>query len=78
MIMQGSDTSMKQVTNTIQTLLKTLIMAMPLLMLSGCGGGDEIVFATGPAGPNTEQTLKPLPEGILPDRENARHTTPQD
>lgn len=44
-------------------------------VLGGCSSDDNILFEHGIAGPNTEATLNQLPEGLLPDSENARHST---
>lgn len=42
---------------------------------AGCSGDDEYIFEHGPAGPNTEKTLKTLPKGLLPDNSKASHTS---
>ncbi len=60
--------------NTINIPLKILAIFALLLSISACSGDDDFVYDAGPAGPNTEQTLKSLPEGLLPDKENARHS----
>ncbi|WP_417319600.1 hypothetical protein [Emcibacter sp.] len=58
--------------NTI--LLKTLVLFTLILSVSACSDDDDLVYDAGPAGPDTEQTLKSLPDGLVPDRENARHS----
>ncbi|MFC7049020.1 hypothetical protein [Emcibacter nanhaiensis] len=60
--------------NTRTIFLKLLILSISALFLSACSGDDGLVYDAGPAGPNTEQTLKTLPEGLAPDKENARHS----
>ena len=59
-------------------MTKTLFilgMVPALGLLGGCSGNDDILFEHGIAGPNTEATLKQLPEGLLPDQQNARHSS---
>ncbi len=49
-----------------------LIVASLALALVGCGE-KGLVIKNGPAGPNTGDLIDPLPEGLVPDRSNARH-----
>ncbi len=58
--------------NTITTLLFSGLITS---FATGCSGDDEYLFEHGPAGPNTEKTLKNLPEGLLPDNSKASHTS---
>ncbi len=57
---------------TITTVLMSGLIAG---LVAGCSGSDEYIFDLGPAGPNTEKTLKNLPEGLLPDKTKARHSS---
>lgn len=57
--------------NTLAILLFTGIMTS---LVAGCSSDDDYMFDQGPAGPNTEKTLKNLPEGLLPDEAKASHT----
>ncbi len=57
--------------NTFAALLFTGLITS---LVAGCSGDDEYMFEHGPAGPNTEKTLKNLPEGLLPDKSNSSHT----
>ena len=58
--------------NTITTLICTGLVAS---FTAGCSGDDAYIFEHGPAGPNTEKTLKTLPEGLRPDSSKATHTS---
>ncbi len=51
-----------------------LLTGLITAFVAGCSGDDEYLFEHGPAGPNTEKTLENLPEGLRPDKVNARHT----
>lgn len=57
--------------NTIATLFFAGLLTS---FTAGCSGDDEYLFEQGPAGPNTEKTLKSLPEGLLPDKTKSSHT----
>ncbi len=56
----------------IKTFIKALIYVSFLLVLIGCGE-KGLVIKNGPAGPNTGELIDPLPEGLVPDKTNARH-----
>jgi len=45
-----------------------------LLALSACEKAG-LVIKNGPAGPNTGDLLDPLPDDLVGDKANARHTT---
>ena len=61
----------KQMNKTFNLFFKiTAITA--LLALIGCAE-PGIVIKNGPAGPNTGDMLDQLPEGLVADKENARH-----
>jgi hypothetical protein len=51
-----------------------LLMMISALCLFGCAE-TGIVFKNGPAGPNTSDLLDTVPEGLVADKANARHTT---
>lgn len=57
--------------------LSKIITALPAiliaLVLTACGE-QEALIKNGPAGPNTGDLIDPLPEGLVPDRQNSRHT----
>lgn len=59
---------------TIKPFAALLCAGMITSLLTGCSGDDEYLFEHGPAGPNTEKTLKSLPEGLRSDAANASHT----
>ena len=60
--------------NTRIISLKLLTLSVCAFFLGACSDDDGLVYDAGPAGPNTEQSLKTLPEGLVPDKENARHS----
>lgn len=51
-----------------------LLVAPALLLLSACGGGDEIIFDT-TLGPETERQIEALPQTLEGDKGNARYST---
>ncbi|MCF8474318.1 MAG: hypothetical protein K9G26_06425 [Emcibacter sp.] len=51
-----------------------LFISVIASFMTGCSGDEDYIFEHGPAGPNTEKTLKTLPEGLRPDAEKASHT----
>ncbi len=53
------------------TAVATFISA--IFLVSGCGD-TEALIKNGPAGPNTGDLIDPLPEGLIADTENSRHT----
>ncbi|MBL4603798.1 MAG: hypothetical protein JKY84_13720 [Emcibacteraceae bacterium] len=53
-------------------LSATTIIIIAALSLANCGE-KGIVIKNGPAGPNTSDLIDPLPEGLIADKENARH-----
>jgi len=58
------------------TICKFFVAALLLLPLAACSGDDDELFQDGSAlGPKTEQKLKTLPEGLLADTANSRHST---
>ncbi|MBT5072766.1 MAG: hypothetical protein HOH18_08185 [Kordiimonadaceae bacterium] len=60
--------------NHIAKFYLALIVLLTSLSLTGCGTG-EIVIKNGPAGPNTKDMLRPLPDGLIADETNVRHGT---
>ena len=52
--------------------VKAIILITLALFLTACGE-KGLVIKNGPAGPNTGDLIDPLPEGLVPDRSNARH-----
>lgn len=56
----------------IYTIIKALILVSISLVVIGCGE-KGLVIKNGPAGPNTGELIDPLPEGLVPDKTNARH-----
>ena len=50
-----------------------MILATSSLLMA-CSGGDTIIFDTR-LGPVTKTQIQTLPEGLIGDKENARHTT---
>ena len=57
----------------ILRLTATLSAIFIAFVLTGCGE-QEALIKNGPAGPNTGDLIEPLPEGLVPDRQNSRHT----
>ncbi|MBT5187067.1 MAG: hypothetical protein HOH19_02285 [Kordiimonadaceae bacterium] len=55
-------------------LLLKVTALTALLALLGCAE-PGIVIKNGPAGPNTGDMLGQLPEGLVADKDNARHGT---
>ena len=51
------------------------LMGLLTSFTAACSNDDEYIFEHGPAGPNTEKTLKTLPEGLKPDNSKASHTS---
>ena len=43
-----------------------------LIALTACGK-PGLVIKNGPAGPSTGDLIDPLPEGLIADKQNARH-----
>ncbi len=56
----------------IFTPLKAIFLIALAFILVGCGE-KGLVIKNGPAGPNTGDLIDPLPEGLVPDKSNARH-----
>lgn len=56
------------------SLIKALIITTFTFALAGCGETGALI-KNGPAGPNTGDLIDPLPEGLVPDKTNARHGT---
>ncbi len=54
-------------------LLKIIIAILTVVSLSACGEQAALI-KVGPAGPNTGDLIDPLPEGLVPDKANSRHT----
>lgn len=50
----------------------TIITLLATICLSSCGE-PGLVIKNGPAGPKTSDLIDPLPEGLIPDENNARH-----
>ncbi|HPF46546.1 MAG: hypothetical protein KDF58_06960 [Alphaproteobacteria bacterium] len=50
------------------------IALFALVILCACEKSG-IVIKNGPAGPNTGDLIDPLPEGLIADKQNARHGT---
>ena len=53
-------------------LFAVMVILMSMLSLAGCGK-KGLVIKNGPAGPDTGDLIDPLPEGLIADKENARH-----
>lgn len=53
-------------------LFAIMVILMSMLSLAGCGE-KGLVIKNGPAGPDTGDLIDPLPEGLVADKENARH-----
>lgn len=58
--------------NKKNTILISLILC-GILALTGCGK-KGLVIKNGPAGPNTGDLLDPLPDDLVADKQNARHS----
>ncbi|MEZ5758419.1 MAG: hypothetical protein R3D86_09385 [Emcibacteraceae bacterium] len=57
--------------------LKSVVRYLALfafITLTACGR-PGIVIKNGPAGPKTGDLIDPLPEGLIADKQNARHGT---
>ena len=53
-------------------LFATTMVIISFLLLIGCGEKPAVI-KNGPAGPNTGDLIDPLPEGLIADKQNARH-----
>lgn len=53
-------------------IFAVIVILMSMLSLAGCGQ-KGLVIKNGPAGPDTGDLIDPLPEGLVADKENARH-----
>jgi len=53
-------------------LFGAITVLVAVFSLTSCGE-KGLVIKNGPAGPNTGDLIDPLPEGLIPDKENARH-----
>lgn len=51
----------------------SMIAICSILLLSGCGK-KGLVIKNGPAGPNTGDLIDPLPDSLVGDKENTRHS----
>lgn len=49
-----------------------IVTFLATICLTSCGE-PGLVIKNGPAGPNTGDMLDPLPEGLIPDKNNAQH-----
>lgn len=54
-------------------IFKIFFGIIAVITLMGCGDKGGVVIKNGPAGPNTRDLLRPLPEGLIADDVNARH-----
>ncbi len=59
--------------NTHSKFITVITLFLAVLSLTGCGE-TEALIKNGPAGPNTGDLIDPLPEGLVADTENSRHT----
>ena len=59
--------------NTHSRIIAVVTVFLALFSLNGCGE-TEALIKNGPAGPNTGDLIDPLPEGLVADKENSRHT----
>lgn len=50
-----------------------IITLCTLLLIGGCGK-KGLVIKNGPAGPNTGDLIDPLPDRLVGDKENSRHS----
>jgi len=60
---------------TRNTFAALFLVGTLACLTTGCSGDEDYIFEHGPAGPNTENTLKNLPEGLQPDKNKANHTS---
>lgn len=51
----------------------SMIAICSILLLSGCGS-KGLVIKNGPAGPNTGDLIDPLPDSLVGDKKNTRHS----
>ena len=70
---QISNVAIENIMQNKTKLIALLLTFFSLLTLSGCEKAG-LVIKNGPAGPNTGDLIDPLPDGLVPDKENSRHS----